>query len=59
MTDRDRLTRWRLVLGGEQSDGIGEAADLDGDDVKRDEALRELYEGGHLAIVHAAYKNSQ
>jgi len=42
---RDRLTRWRLVLGGEQSDGIGEAASLDGDDVKRDEALRELYDG--------------
>lgn len=45
MTDRDRLTRWRLVLGGEQSDGIGEAASLDADDVKRDEALRELYDG--------------
>jgi Mg-chelatase subunit ChlD len=42
---RDRLTRWRLVLGGEQSDGIGEAAALDGDDLKRDEALRELYDG--------------
>lgn len=42
---RDRLTRWRLVLGGEQSDGIGEAATLDGDDLKRDEALRELYDG--------------
>jgi len=42
---RDRLTRWRLVLGGEQSDGIGEAASLDGEDVKRDEALRELYDG--------------
>ena len=42
---RDRLTRWRLVLGGEQSDGIGAAASLDADDVKRDEALRELYDG--------------
>ncbi|TQM64988.1 vWA domain-containing protein [Humibacillus xanthopallidus] len=42
---RDRLTRWRLVLGGEQADGIGEAATLDADDVKRDEALRELYDG--------------
>jgi Mg-chelatase subunit ChlD len=42
---RDRLTRWRLVLGGEQSDGIGEAASLDSDDLKRDEALRELYDG--------------
>lgn len=45
MTDRDRLTRWRLVLGGEQSDGIGDAASLDADDVKRDEALRDLYDG--------------
>ncbi|WP_330475705.1 VWA domain-containing protein [Terrabacter sp. C0L_2] len=45
MTDRDRLTRWRLVLGGEQSDGIGEAATLEADDLKRDEALRELYDG--------------
>lgn len=41
---RDRLTRWRLVLGGEQADGIGEAATLTGDDLKRDEALRELYD---------------
>ena len=45
MTERDRLTRWRLVLGGDQSDGIGDAADLDADDLKRDEALRELYDG--------------
>ncbi|GGN06802.1 VWA domain-containing protein [Terrabacter tumescens] len=45
MTDRDRLTRWRLVLGGEQSDGIGEAATLEADDLKRDDALRELYDG--------------
>jgi Mg-chelatase subunit ChlD len=45
MTGRDRLTRWRLILGGEQADGIGEAAALDADDRKRDEALRELYDG--------------
>jgi Mg-chelatase subunit ChlD len=44
-TARDRLTRWRLVLGGEQSDGIGEAAALDADDLKRDETLRDLYDG--------------
>ncbi|EWT04554.1 von Willebrand factor A [Intrasporangium chromatireducens Q5-1] len=41
---RDRLTRWRLVLGGEQADGIGAAATLTSDDLKRDEALRELYD---------------
>jgi Mg-chelatase subunit ChlD len=44
-TARDRLTRWRLVLGGEQSDGIGAAGSLDAEDLKRDEALRELYDG--------------
>lgn len=42
---RDRLTRWRLVLGGEAADGIGEAASLSEDDLRRDEALRQLYDG--------------
>lgn len=42
---RDRLTRWRLVLGGEAADGIGEAASLSADDLRRDEALRQLYDG--------------
>ena len=32
---RDRLTRWRLVLGGEAADGIGEAASLSADDLRR------------------------
>lgn len=41
---RDRLTRWRMVLGGDQADGIGEAAALEGDDVKRDEAMAGLYD---------------
>ena len=41
---RDRLTRWRLVLGGDQADGIGDDASLGADDLKRDEALRELYD---------------
>lgn len=46
MTDqRDRLTRWRLVLGGDAADGIGEAASLSADDLRRDEALRQLYDG--------------
>lgn len=46
MTDqRDRLTRWRLVLGGDAADGIGEAASLGADDLRRDEALRQLYDG--------------
>ena len=53
---RNRLTRWRLVLGGEAADGIrsglgdgagpGDAAgvSLSGDDVKRDQALAALYD---------------
>lgn len=43
-TSRDRLTRWRLVLGGEQADGIAEAVTLTDDDQKRDDALRDLYD---------------
>ncbi len=42
---RDRLTRWRLVLGGDQADGIGAAAVLSADDGTRDQALQELYDG--------------
>jgi len=48
---RDRLTRWRLVLGGEDADGIGEApgsgleAGLSRADAERDQALSELYDG--------------
>ena len=48
---RDRLTRWRLVLGGEQADGIGQEpgsgleAGLSVDDAERDKALSELYDG--------------
>lgn len=51
MTDsddgRDRLTRWRLVLGGNDADGVttpaGEAVLLSADDARRDLALQELY----------------
>src|SRR4051794_1021604 len=48
---RDRLTRWRLVLGGEDADGIGQApgSALEGGlsqaDAERDKALGELYDG--------------
>ena len=48
---RDRLTRWRLVLGGEDADGIGEApgsgleAGLSRADAERDQVLSELYDG--------------
>ncbi|MFK0038278.1 VWA domain-containing protein [Paenarthrobacter sp. NPDC090517] len=47
---RDRLSRWRLVLGGQHADGIstedGVPVQLSGDDVRRDQALEELYGGG-------------
>ena len=36
---RDRLTRWRLVLGGEDAEGLSPA------DAERDKALSELYDG--------------
>lgn len=41
MTSRERMTRWRLALG---ADALGEAAALDGDDLRRDAALAALYE---------------
>jgi len=41
---RDRLTRWRLVLGSGEADGIGGAASLTPSDAQRDDALRELYD---------------
>ncbi len=49
MSERDRLTRWRLVLGGDDADGVrgadGDAVGLGSDDEARDRALRELYDG--------------
>lgn len=38
----DRLRRWRLILGGEQADGIG--LDLGSTDLAMDKALAALYE---------------
>jgi Mg-chelatase subunit ChlD len=40
----ERLRRWRLVLGGGEADGIGEA--LAGDDTGRDSVLDALYGDG-------------
>ena len=40
----ERLRRWRLVLGGGEADGIGEA--LGGDDIGRDSVLDALYGDG-------------
>lgn len=41
---RDRLTRWRLVLGGDDADGLG-GVPLTDDDRARDAALSQLYDG--------------
>ncbi|WP_104105435.1 VWA domain-containing protein [Nocardioides sp. 616] len=44
---RDRLERWRLVLGGDEGDGLsgpgGQRVSLSADDARRDEALAALY----------------
>ena len=41
-----RLTRWRLVLGGGEADGIaGAAGELNGADAARDRVLSQLYDG--------------
>lgn len=49
-TGRSRLGRWRLVLGGQEADGItdmdGQSVALAADDARRDQALEELYGGG-------------
>ena len=45
---RDRLGRWRLVLGGHEADGVttadGSAVGLSADDARRDQALAQLYD---------------
>lgn len=42
----DRLTRWRLVLGSGEADGIGAGVGaLQGADATRDRVLSELYDG--------------
>ena len=44
---RDRLSRWRLVLGGHEADGIvtdgGQRVQLSAADASRDKALEDLY----------------
>jgi Mg-chelatase subunit ChlD len=51
---RDRLTRWRLVLGSQVEEQLGSAeagrgSGLSGDDQKRDAALEALYDGERRA----------
>lgn len=52
--ERDRLTRWRLALGGEQADGFGDAVSLTADDATRDRALSELYDGDRRGGLSAS-----
>jgi len=42
MTNDTNLKRWRLMLGGDESDGTG--YELDGDDIQKDMALSALYD---------------
>lgn len=49
---RDRLTRWRLVLGGGPADGVhagGLSVPLSDEDQRRDEALQALYDSDRRA----------
>ncbi len=45
----DRLTRWRLILGSGEADGVtfdGAGLALSADDANRDRVLTDLYDGG-------------
>ncbi len=44
ITEKERLTRWRLILGGGQSDGTGQA--LSGEHIGMDRVLAQLYGEG-------------
>lgn len=46
----ERLLRWRLVLGGDEADGIGiDSSSLSAADATRDRVLSELYSGSRRA----------
>ncbi|SDT29266.1 vWA domain-containing protein [Microlunatus soli] len=64
-TERERLTRWRLVLGGGDADGLtttdiesgsaaGDDLELSDDDRIRDRALSELYDGNRRGGLGAS-----
>jgi Mg-chelatase subunit ChlD len=58
--DPERMRRWRLVLGGEGGEGAGgESADgtgveLTGEDVRRDQALSQLYDADRRGGLEAS-----
>ena len=45
----ERLTRWRLILGSGEADGVtqdGARLELSEEDANRDRVLTDLYDGG-------------
>jgi Mg-chelatase subunit ChlD len=51
----ERLRRWRLILGGEQADGVG--CTLQGMDVKMDQALQALYDSDRSGNLGSSSPN--
>lgn len=47
VSERERLRRWRLALGGGDADGIG--VDLAGDDLRIDSAMADVYDQSSTA----------
>jgi hypothetical protein len=44
---QERLRRWRLILGGDDADGIGNGARMSKQDLEIDQALEALYDAEH------------
>ena len=55
MSDADKLKRWRLILGGDQADGI--RVDLDADAKIMDRAMAALYESDRTAGLGSSSPN--
>src|ERR1041384_5299842 len=51
----ERLRRWRLILGGDEADGVGCA--LQGMDVKIDQALCALYDSDRTGNLGSSSPN--
>src|ERR1700722_13300468 len=44
---QERLRRWRLILGGNDADGIGDGARMGQQDLEIDQVLEALYDAEH------------
>src|SRR4051812_48225110 len=53
--DEQRLRRWRLILGGEEADGVG--IKLDADSLAMDRAMEALYESDRTAGLGSSSPN--